>query len=1047
MLNEVRYSIGLFILFFCLHFSVCAQTPIANFTSIPSATNDTIRICLGDSIRLINTSTSTITGSTYAWNFGSGATPTTYNGAGPVAVFYNTVTAGRTIQLTVNNNNTLPLSTKTMVVIVSPLPTSNISLVSSGNGFGSSVQNGITLFKNCNAADSSIFFFQSNYSNAVNQTFDWGDGTTSNNISMIGTQINHKYNLGKFDFFHTVTLASGCKVIKKYIVFNGKAPIITVSGAGQNTCIPSPYSFDLISNDVPIDFTVNYSDGSMPLVFTTSVDTTIDHVFNSSSCGTDYVYLPGQPPIKNAFSGTIVAQNACSNNGIPTVITIGPITISIGTKAKFSYSPNSPICQSEIVTFKNLSQRGQSISGSGCDTTYSFYWKLNALSGYNITAGTIGANNGSLVYTDWTSGSDELKIRFDTIGIFTMWIYSANSCGTDSFSLPIEIKPVSYVTVNTPPQTICSGDSTIAIKMTASIAGYNIIWKVIDSNNVTGILINNASGVTPLTINPMVLYNNTNLPGTVKLSASVGCTNQPNADYTILVNPRSNIIATPLQSFICSGSSTNIALSSNIPSTTFSWTAKMPNTIKGDTSGYGNMINQQLINNGSQTDTVIYTITPTNTSCPGPKVKAIVLVQPKLKLSANPDTTVCPQSTISPLAYVSNPLGALINWNNTNAAIGLGLSGTGNIPSWVAAYNYSLVATKGTIIVSAQLNNCPPTFDTFDVTINPTPKFSNTLSPPSGLSCIINTCQIIGASVPVNCAVKWSGANIINGDTSFMPTIASAGIYNALIKNNATGCLLDTTVTIDPPTTIKITNIAKQDIHCNGESNGEISITTDNTSSALSYKWIPNVSNSNIGKGLKAGNYSVVVTNDDNCKDSSNVFLNEPDSIMILVKDTLTGECGEFNGFIKVEAYGGRGLLSFQWNNGQVGPDLFGIDEGIYSVKVTDESNCTRTALYNIDCHPLLPLIVPQFISPNSDKLNDLWLIEHTEQYPNLKVQVFNRWGNIVYASESYKNDWNGNYYNGETEVGPLPAGTYFYLIDTKKKSQEPIRGFIEIQP
>ena len=47
---------------------------------------------------------------------------------------------------------------------------------------------------------------------------------------------------------------------------------------------------------------------------------------------------------------------------------------------------------------------------------------------------------------------------------------------------------------------------------------------------------------------------------------------------------------------------------------------------------------------------------------------------------------------------------------------------------------------------------------------------------------------------------------------------------------------------------------------------------------------------------------------------------------------------------------------------------------------------------------------------------------------------------------ESVENDWDGTY-TGLGKTGPLPASTYFYLIDTMKKSQDVFKGYLEVQP
>jgi len=90
----------------------------------------------------------------------------------------------------------------------------------------------------------------------------------------------------------------------------------------------------------------------------------------------------------------------------------------------------------------------------------------------------------------------------------------------------------------------------------------------------------------------------------------------------------------------------------------------------------------------------------------------------------------------------------------------------------------------------------------------------------------------------------------------------------------------------------------------------------------------------------------------------------------------------------------------------------------------------------DIECLP------PTIITPNQDGINDTFFIPclSTGNYPRSKIFIFNEWGNEVFSVTPYKNDWQGEY-NG----GPLPAGTYFYVLDLDNDS-EPIKGFLIIQ-
>ena len=90
-----------------------------------------------------------------------------------------------------------------------------------------------------------------------------------------------------------------------------------------------------------------------------------------------------------------------------------------------------------------------------------------------------------------------------------------------------------------------------------------------------------------------------------------------------------------------------------------------------------------------------------------------------------------------------------------------------------------------------------------------------------------------------------------------------------------------------------------------------------------------------------------------------------------------------------------------------------------------------------IDIMPTFDNISSLF-TPNGDGMNDYWYIPDLEEYGNIKVTVYNRYGQKVYESESYKNDWDGTW-NGN----PVPSASYYYIIKSEKKGF--IKGVVNI--
>ncbi|OCX53866.1 hypothetical protein BEL04_06155 [Mucilaginibacter sp. PPCGB 2223] len=82
---------------------------------------------------------------------------------------------------------------------------------------------------------------------------------------------------------------------------------------------------------------------------------------------------------------------------------------------------------------------------------------------------------------------------------------------------------------------------------------------------------------------------------------------------------------------------------------------------------------------------------------------------------------------------------------------------------------------------------------------------------------------------------------------------------------------------------------------------------------------------------------------------------------------------------------------------------------------------------------------IPNAFSPNNDGINDRWEIPFLSKYPNCSVKIFNRSGQVVFASTGYQSSWDGRFKNTE-----LPSGAYFYIIDLKNSSSS-ISGSVNL--
>ncbi|WP_040278955.1 T9SS C-terminal target domain-containing protein, partial [Psychroserpens damuponensis] len=99
----------------------------------------------------------------------------------------------------------------------------------------------------------------------------------------------------------------------------------------------------------------------------------------------------------------------------------------------------------------------------------------------------------------------------------------------------------------------------------------------------------------------------------------------------------------------------------------------------------------------------------------------------------------------------------------------------------------------------------------------------------------------------------------------------------------------------------------------------------------------------------------------------------------------------------------------------------------------------------SVGVNPICLTIYNEF-SPNGDGVNDFFNIDCIETFPNNTVEIYNRWGNIVYEAKGYRNDFDGTS-NGRSVLSQgekLPVGTYYYVINLGDGS-EPRVGWLYI--
>jgi len=130
----------------------------------------------------------------------------------------------------------------------------------------------------------------------------------------------------------------------------------------------------------------------------------------------------------------------------------------------------------------------------------------------------------------------------------------------------------------------------------------------------------------------------------------------------------------------------------------------------------------------------------------------------------------------------------------------------------------------------------------------------------------------------------------------------------------------------------------------------------------------------------------------------------------------------------------------------QLGADT--LSTGNYDVLIQGSNGCTSqiTVFVGLDSDGNCLLKFYSGITPNGDGINDVWIIDNIEMFPDNTVQIFNRWGSEVWFEKNYDNVnvvWQG--YNSIKEEGdPMEDGTYFYIA-TIAGFDKPFKGWVEL--
>jgi gliding motility-associated-like protein len=407
--------------------------------------------------------------------------------------------------------------------------------------------------------------------------------------------------------------------------------------------------------------------------------------------------------------------------------------------------------------------------------------------------------------------------------------------------------------------------------------------------------------------------------------------------------------------------------------------------------------------------------------------------------------------TVAQAVSITQPTALAISNSNLNVSCNGGNNGSssaiisGGTPSY--SYQWSNGQTNSTAgnlsagiysLLVTDSNGCS-LFDA--VTITEPTALAITASS-NGASCnggTDGTATVISSGGTLPYAFAWN-----NGASSNSIAGLSAGNYSVMITDG-NGCIQSTNVSVSEQSPVQL-SFSSTNALCNGDVNGSIDLNANGGVSPYNFVWSNGETTQNISN-LSAGEYIITVLDGNKCSKTDTILITEPKTLNAGITGYVysTGyNISSFSGndgSITLDIVGGTNPYQFVWSNGSTVQDPENLSAGNYSVIVTDANGCTYKA--SVELIEPNHLEMPTGISPNSDGKNDFFVVHGLDVYPDNKIEIFNRWGDVVYKREGYANDWYGQNQSGNR----LPDGTYFVILKVNTgETEKVLTGYVDVR-
>ncbi len=154
-------------------------------------------------------------------------------------------------------------------------------------------------------------------------------------------------------------------------------------------------------------------------------------------------------------------------------------------------------------------------------------------------------------------------------------------------------------------------------------------------------------------------------------------------------------------------------------------------------------------------------------------------------------------------------------------------------------------------------------------------------------------------------------------------------------------------------------------------------------------------------------------------------------------------------------ATGGTGQFIYLWTPGEhlLAPSAAegrfkppSIGTYMFDIKIVDEMGCSDSGSREVIIIQVQQIDIPTLFTPNSDGLNDQLILPGIESYPESELVIMDKFGQVVFRTTGYNNQWSGVASEGYFAGKDLPEDTYFYFLNLTEDKERLQKGFIELK-